>query len=464
MENFSFWDPQVWGFIDLIAVLMLAFLAAKALKKLIPVLKKSLIPTSVLGGVLLLLFAVLFEAVTGKDMFNTSFFGGSGSGSLEIITYHCLGLGFAATTLKPSKGKFSRQRSIEIFDSGVAVVATYVIQAFFGLGATLIAAWLVKGLFPAAGVILPFGYGQGTGQALNYGIIYETEHGFTGGRSFGLTIAAFGFLSASIGGVIHLNILRKKGCSYKWEYEDEKAEVLSGEDIQQSDEIPMNGSMDKLTSELMLVFTAYLMAYGMVTLLGKLVPSFKSLFFGLNYLLAVVAAIIIRNVNNALMKKGIVKHQHINAFFMTRISGFLFDLMIVSGIAAIKIRLLADYWWVLLILGIGGAFITYFYDYLLSKKLFPDYAEEQFMMLYGMMTGTASTGIILLRQLDPEFKSPAQENMVYLNFPAIAFGFPMMIIAAGAPEAPLRSFFIVIGLFVVLNAILFRTFLFKKKS
>lgn len=127
MENFSFWDTQVWGFIDLTAVLMLALMAANMLKKLIPALKKALIPTSVLGGVMLLLVAVIFEAVTGENMFNTSFFGGSGSGSLEIITYHCLGLGFAATTLKPSKGGFSRQRTVEIFDSGVAVVATYVI-------------------------------------------------------------------------------------------------------------------------------------------------------------------------------------------------------------------------------------------------------------------------------------------------------------------------------------------------
>lgn len=464
MENFSFWDTQVWGFIDLIAVLMLALMAANMLKKLIPALKKALIPTSVLGGVMLLLVAVIFEAVTGENMFNTSFFGGSGSGSLEIITYHCLGLGFAATTLKPSKGGFSRQRTVEIFDSGVAVVATYVIQAVFGLAVTLLAAWLVDGLFPAAGVILPFGYGQGTGQALSYGIIYETEHGFVGGRSFGLTIAAFGFLSASIGGVIHLNILRKKGHTYKWEYEDEKAEKLNGDDIQQPDEIPMNGSMDKLTSQLMLVFVAYLMDYGMVTLLGKLVPSFKSLFYGLNYLLSVAAAVIIKGVNNALRKKGIVKHQHINEFFMTRISGFLFDIMIVSGIAAIRIRLLADYWLVLLILGIGGAFITYFYDHFVSKKLFPDYAEEQFMMLYGMLTGTASTGIILLRQLDPEFKTPAQDNMVYLNFPAIAFGFPMMLIAAVAPEAPLRTFFIVIGLFVAMNVILFRKYIFIRKS
>ena len=80
------------------------------------------------------------------------------------------------------------------------------IQAVFGFGITIIASLLVSNFFSAAGLLLPFGYGQGTGQALNYGNIYETQFGFSGGKSFGLTVAAFGFISAATGGVIHLNI------------------------------------------------------------------------------------------------------------------------------------------------------------------------------------------------------------------------------------------------------------------
>ena len=102
------------------------------------------------------------------------------------------------------------------------------------------------GFFPAAGVLLPFGYGQGTGQALNYGGIYETEFGFSGGKSFGLTIAALGFLSASIGGVIHLNLLRKRG-KIKWDPSVVETAQPLEEEIQSPDEIPMQGSMDKLT-------------------------------------------------------------------------------------------------------------------------------------------------------------------------------------------------------------------------
>ncbi len=464
MENFNFWDSEVWGVFNLIAVLLGSLLLANSLKKLIPALKKSLIPSSVLGGLLLLIVSVTFEAVSGKELFNTGFFGGNGSGVLEVLTYHALALGFIATTLKPSNGKFGKERSREVFDTGVTTVSTYLLQAVLGLGITIVAALIAKDLFSAAGVLLPFGYGQGTGQALNYGNIYEQENGFVGGRSFGLTIAAFGFLSASIGGVIHLNILRKRGKKYDWGHEDIEGEALRLADIQAPNESPMNGSIDKLTMQLVLIALAYLIAYGVMALLGNLVGALKSILFGFNFLLGVLAAVLVKAVNNFLMKKGIVRRQHISAFLMTRLSGFFFDMMIVAGIAAIRINVLKGYWAVILILGLVGAFATYFFVRFVTKKLFPDYAEEQFMVMYGMLTGTASTGIILLRELDPDFKTPAAENLVYQNFPAMIFGFPLMLLAAIAPEQPLLTLGILVAFFVVMLLILFRNQLFRRKN
>ena len=84
--------------------------------------------------------------------------------------------------------------------------------------------------------------------------------------------------------------------------------------------------------------------------------------------------------------------------------------------------------------------------------------------MYGMLTGTASTGIILLRELDGEFKTPAAENLVYQNFPAIAFGFPMMIIASIAPDMPVITLGIIVVYFVAINLLLFRKQIFKKKT
>ena len=81
-----------------------------------------------------------------------------------------------------------------------------------------------------------------------------------------------------------------------------------------------------------------------------------------------------------------------------------------------------------------------------------------------MLTGTASTGIILLREWDPKFRTPAADNLVYQNFPAIVFGLPIMLLAAVDfiwPH-PYIAFFIFLGFFIVMNIILFRSFIFKK--
>jgi ESS family glutamate:Na+ symporter len=85
-------------------------------------------------------------------------------------------------------------------------------------------------------------------------------------------------------------------------------------------------------------------------------------------------------------------------------------------------------------------------------------------MMYGMLTGTASTGVILLREIDGDFKTPASDNLVYQNFPAIVFGFPMMLIATYAPKQPLITLGILVLFFITMNIILFRSLIFRRKK
>ena len=149
---------------------------------------------------------------------------------------------------------------------------------------------------------------------------------------------------------------------------------------------------------------------------------------------------------------------------MKRLSGFFFDVMVVAGIAAIRIDLLANYWWIVIILGVVGLVSTYAYNAYVAKTLFKDYQDEQFLMMYGMLTGTASTGMVLLKEIDGELKTPASENLVYQNFPAIVLGFPIMLLANIAPTQPVLVLIILSAMFIVLNVFLFRSKLFKKKS
>ncbi len=457
MENF--WDSSVWSTFLVLGILFISLVLAQMIKRSIPFLRKSLIPTSVLGGVLILLAEGIYKLCSGGNaLFDAAIFDGRAVSTLETLTYHCLALGFIASTLRSSGAKLTKKRTVEIFNTGVTTVSCYLLQAVLGLGITLIAATFLTNLFPAAGVLLPFGYGQGTGQAMNYGNIYELEHGFVGGKTFGLTIAALGFLSAAIGGVFHLNVVRKSRNRV------EETLKAGGETaIEGTNEIPMQESMDKITVQVALVAIAYMIAYGLMVALGALLPGMKATIYGFNFLLGVLAATLVKAVLNFCNKKQIIHRSYTNNFLLTRVSNFFFDVMVVAGVAAIRLdQLDAGYWGIMLVLGIVGLVSTYLYNYFIAKKLFPEYVDEQFLMMYGMLTGTASTGTILLREIDPEFKTPAADNLVYQNFPAIVFGFPMMLLATLAPKAPFLTWGILLLFFVVMNVILFRKFIFRK--
>ena len=455
----NFWDFSSWGFFNLMAVLLASLLVSNMLKRSIRWLEASLIPTSVLGGVILLLISVIYNNITGNEFFDTPFFGGKGSAWLELITYHMLALGFTASALKSSGGKMNKERSVEIFNTGLTTVSTYLLQALAGMVICIIGARLLPDLLEAAGLLLALGYGQGPGQAMNYGGIYEMEYGFVGGKSFGLTVASMGFLSASIGGVIHLNYLKRKGKIIL-----DKGTGMAGETVEGSNEIPMQESIDKFTVQLALIMVAYLLAYLLMFTLGNLLPGMRATIYGFNFLLGVLAATLMKTVMNALQKHNIIHRHYTNDFLLTRATNFFYDIMVTASIAAIRMSIIGKYWAVLLTMGIIGMVITYVYVNLICRKLFPAYAQQQFLAMYGMLTGTASTGIILLREIDGDFKTPVSDNLVYQNFPAMVFGFPILILATMAPTKPYMTLGIVSAFLIAMNLLLFRSILFKKRE
>ncbi|MBQ9979424.1 MAG: hypothetical protein IJP20_06565 [Clostridia bacterium] len=455
----NFWDSEVWGFVLLMCLLLGSLLIANILKRRIPFLKKSLIPNSVLGGITILLVEWIYRLISGNQLFESAIFGANGNDTLEMITYHCLALGFIASSFNTTDGAMSKKRVGEVFNTGVTTVATYLLQGIVGMVITIIAAKVVEGFFAAAGILLPFGFGQGTGQALNWGNIYEQENGFVNGKSFGLTIAALGFLSASIGGVIHLNVAKARG---KLNLSTRTDGSLHTDKIEEEGEIPMQESVDKLTVQLAFIMVSYGIAFAMMWGLGKLLPGMKATIYGFNFLLGVLSATLVKTVVKFLQNKKLVTRKYTNNFLMTRLSNLFFDIMVVAGVAAIRLDALEQYWGIMLILGVAGLAITYVYNRWIAKKLFPEYEQEQFMAMYGMLTGTASTGIILLREIDPEFKTPVSDNLVYQNFPAIVFGFPLMLLANLAPNEPILTVLIFLAMFIALNIILFRGSIFKK--
>jgi ESS family glutamate:Na+ symporter len=266
-----------------------------------------MIPSSVLGGILLLLVSVIYEEFSGKPMIPTV--------TLEMLTYHGLGLGFVAMALRNIEKKQDKRSRSGAFDSGVTVVSGYLIQAVTGLVISLICYYLLRS-FWASGLLLPMGYGQGPGQAYNWGHNYEVLYGFEGGTSFGLTVAAMGFLSASVGGVIYLNRLRRRGV-LKESSGFVENEALTAEQLGGKNEIPLAESMDKFTVQLALVFIAYIAAYLFMKAVDLVIEAgvlgnfgfntVRPLIWGFNFLFGTLFAILEKALLRGLHKKGVIK-------------------------------------------------------------------------------------------------------------------------------------------------------------
>ena len=464
METMNLWDFEIWDFLVQMGILLCILLIANTIRRKVPFVRRSLLPTSVIAGILLL---VLKEV--------GAFFGFLNEDTMEAVTYHALGLGFICIAMKSGDKANSAQRRRDVVDSGALTVSGYLLQGVLGLGVTILLGYtLMPDLLKAAGLLLPMGYGQGSGQALNFGKIYAKEYGFTGGAAFGLTIAAVGFIWACIGGVIYLNIMRKKG-KFK-PVADEKRTYVSEEEIAAPNEIPLTESVDKFTIQIAIVmlvyFLTFLLMQGVSVMCDKNwlgnfgINTVKPMIWGFNFLIGTLLAVFVKWVMKKLRKANIMTRDYPSNFLLNRMGGMFFDVMIVAGIAAIKLEDLRQLWIPLAAMCILGGFATMFYVDWVCKKRFGKYHLEQSVAFFGMLLGTASTGMILLREVDPNFKTPAANNLVMQSVPAICFGFPLMLLMGFAPKGDWQTwvtFGVMIVFFLALNALIFRD-RFKKRG
>ena len=456
----SFADLSTWAWLIQFFIIAVALLVANVVRCNVPLFRRSLLPSALLAGLIILCLKPL-------DIFNTLV----DKHAMEIITYHALGLGFVAMALKNKKIK-SATTTMKVVETGAVTASTYILQGLVGLAVTvpLFLLWKGHDFFYAAGLLLPMGYGQGPGQAMNFGVTFASWAEGQGlvfhGSDFGLSIAAIGFIAGSLVGVVYMNILRRKGKLKITANAENQANTLA--DYESNGEIPHSESIDKMTVQLSLVLLVYglvfLLMYGVQQLdLGQFgVKTLKPLVWGFNFLWGTLIGVLMRWIIGRLRKTNIMQREYINNHYLDRIAGTCFDVMIVAGTAAIDMGNLRGLWLPLILVCILGAVATFWYVLRCCKKLYPDYQYEGFFAMFGMLTGTASNGMILLREIDPRFETPAANNLVLQTIPALAFGFPVLLLMGFAPQS-LTNTLITMGIMVVALT-LFAIFIFRKKK
>lgn len=444
--DYSAANTGLWNVIIQLGLIAGSILLANFLREKVSFIRKTLMPVAVLAG-----FILLAARYTGLVTVDISF--------MEILVYHGIALGFIAMSLRVPEAK-AEGGNLTGLKSGAIIVSSYLTQGIAGLLITLTLGYtIMPDLFKAAGLLLPMGFGQGPGQANNVGSTYEGL-GFAGGRSFGLAIAAAGYLVACIVGVIILNVLSKKGKIGETRSGCEERPTVDY--FQADDEIPVSDSIDKLSVQIAMVLLVYLATFlaswgitsGISAISAGLAGTVNSLIWGFNFIIGSALAILLRVVLEKGKKSGFIERRYQNNYLLNRISGFFFDIMIVAGIASINFEDIKGLWLPFILLALAGGILTWIHLSIVCKKAYPGYYYEGLISMYGMMTGTISSGVLLLREIDPNLSTPAANNLITGSSFGIILGAPVLVFVGLAPRSALMCW-AVVGLVAVYLAALY---------
>ena len=439
---------EVWNLMIQLGIIAVLLLAANYLRRRIPLIQKSLMPVSVLAGFMMLALKLIVSRGFGvQDLFDPE--------ALDALVYHCIALGFIAMSLRTVR-EGREGNSVAGVQSGATIVGAYLVQGLTGLIIMiLLSLTIMPDLFKAGGLLLPMGYGQGPGQANNIGMTYES-YGFAGGQSFGLAIAAAGYLCACTVGVLVLNFWKKRRLLTDRAAGKEVEETLTVDYFQGTNEIPVSDSIDRLSVQIALVLAVYIVTY-LVTLgltsalttwapgLGKLL---NSMLWGFNFIIGSAFAMLAKTLLGSAHRHGLMKRKYQNNYLLNRLSGLFFDIMIVAGIACIDPEDLSGLWLPFVLMAVAGGAVTWVYLKKVSKSIYEGYYHEGLISMYGMMTGTIASGVLLLREIDPELSTPAANNLVVGSSYGILFGAPLLILVTMAAKSDLMCY-IVVGIIIV---------------
>jgi len=392
------------------------------LRRYVPFFQKFLVPNNIIGGFIGLLLS--------KQLLNVVELDGNRLGQ---YVYHLLALTFIVIGLGKSKTNFGKGPVSKCFIE----LNCYILQA---ASALVIGFALVFSIFPdlplAMALLVPLGFGMGPGIAYTMGHSWE-KSGFESGGMIGLTFAAIGFLVAYFAGVALINrgIRRRETVLIKGP-ESINDDIRTGIVKQNRPEVAGRltlapEAIEPLAFQLGLIGLVYAITYVFIYIVTNMMNSaglkdFVDTVWSFHFIIALLFAVALRKI----MDRSKISYIIDNGL-MNRISGVCVDFLVTGSIVAINLVMVAKYWLPIAIMSATAGLITYGLIRFTAWRAFDDFHFERFIGIFGEMTGTINSGLVLIRVTDPEFRTPAAEDLAYGGGLALFLGFPLLILLNG---------------------------------
>lgn len=417
------------------STLAIFLLIGVILRANLPFFQKFLFPSCLIGGIL----GLILQSTGVIDLvFHLE------PADLKTFAFHFFNISFISIGLTPrdsGKGTLSPGKEFVHGPLWMALIEsiTLPLQAIIGgLFVLLFGAIGIK-LFPTFGFLAPLGFTEGPGQALSIGKTWQ-GFGFEHAATIGLTFATVGFLFAFFVGVPLVNWGIRKGHT---NYGPKKLsqDILTGIvpktlKKEPAGELTMHsGNIETLAFQAALIGLVYAITYIFLILLGKFIPPMEaSMAWGFFFFFGMLFAIFLRVI---LSKIGL--DHLINPGIQRRITGLGLDFLIVSMVMAIELKIVWDFIIPISTISLTCGILTTVVVIYFGRRI-GSYNFERTAAIFGTVTGTVQSGLLLLRIVDPEFKTPAAIDLALMNVVVSPVLLGLMILVS----APIKGWSLIV--------------------
>lgn len=307
--------------------------------------------------------------------------------------------------------------------AGPQVVMGYMIsfgQYVVGLVLSIFILYPIFEINPMSGALIEIGFVGGHGTASGLRGTFN-EVGFPEGGDLAIGLATIGVLGGVLIGITLINWgIRKNKLVHKIELADRN--IIEKKGINELDTrepaaflSTRSESIEPLSLHFGYISIAILIGYiilqGLIWIeevtwgvttgvyLLRYVPLFP---------LAMLGGMIVQLILDKVDRYNTVDRQMIN-----RIQGLALDVLIVSALATLSLRVIGENLVPFLVLSLGGIGWTVFAFLFLAPKMLPDFWFERAIGDFGQSMGVTATGLLLMRVTDPDVKTPALESFGY---------------------------------------------------
>ena len=374
--------------------LCLLLVIGKVLRVRIPFLQRLYLPSSVIGG----LVGLAVVTALGRHA-PAEITGGMRSlpGFLINVIFATLFLGAATPKLK----EVVRFAFPQLCLGQIVAWGQYVVG--LGLAGFVFSRWC--GVPAAFGNLLEIGFEGGHGTV--GGMAEAFRHfGWEEGIALGYTMATVGMIIGIVLGMALIQWAHRKGFVKEVRAFGDRS-LAERRGIHARDARPSAGqqtvvcdSIDSLAWHVAIVGLAVLVGWGILQCIPmKGFPLFP---------LCMIGGVLIQ-----LVARGLKFDLLLDRVQMERISGAALDFLVVSAVTTIRLEVVMANWVPLTVLCAAGALWTVGCVVFIAPKIFRDAWFERAIAEFGQATGVTATGLMLLRTVDPENRTPAAMSFGY---------------------------------------------------